>query len=50
VLSSCLLVGRSAFQWSDCDFQTLFIFEQLPFCWSVSGPMGGMECSESVLW
>jgi hypothetical protein len=31
LVSSCLLVGRSAVQWADFEFQTVFGSEQLPF-------------------
>jgi hypothetical protein len=34
----------------DCDVQTVFIVEQLPFGWSVSGPMGGLGYSDIVFW
>jgi hypothetical protein len=36
--------------WADWDVQTVFCGEQLPFGRSVSGPMGGLVCSDSVLW
>jgi hypothetical protein len=29
---------------------SVFCGEQLPFGWSVSGPMGGLGCSDNVLW
>jgi hypothetical protein len=50
VVSSCLLTGRSAVRWADFDVQSVFCGEQLPFIWSVSGSMGGLGCSDSVLW
>jgi hypothetical protein len=45
-----LLAGRSAVRWEDWDIQTVFFGEQLPFGWSVSPPMCGLGCSDSVLW
>jgi hypothetical protein len=50
VVRSCLLAGRSAVRLADWDVQTVFCGEQLPFGWSVSGPMGGLGCSDSVFW
>jgi hypothetical protein len=50
VVSSGLLAGLSAVPWADWDVQTVFCGEELPFCLSVSGPMGGLGCSDSVLW
>jgi hypothetical protein len=50
VVSSCLLAGRSAVRCADWDVQTVFCGEQLPFGWSVSGPMGELGCSDSILW
>jgi hypothetical protein len=50
VVSSCLLVGRSAVRWANWDDQTEFFCEHLPFGRSVSGPMGGLGSSDSVLW
>jgi hypothetical protein len=48
LVSSCLLFGQSAVRWADWDVQTKFCGEQLPFAWSVSGPIGGFGCSDSV--
>jgi hypothetical protein len=45
-----LLTGRSAVRSADFDVQTVFCGKQLPFGWSVSGPMGGLGYSDSVLW
>jgi hypothetical protein len=42
VVSSRLFVGRSAVRWADWDVQTVFPGEQLPYAWSVIGPMGGL--------
>jgi hypothetical protein len=50
VVRSCLFSDRSAFRWSDLDVQTVFCGEQLPFGWSVSGPIGGLGGTDSVLW
>jgi hypothetical protein len=44
------LAIRSAVRCVDCDVQTVFLGEQLPFVWSLSFPMGGLRCSDSVLW
>jgi hypothetical protein len=50
VVISCLLFGRSAVRRVDLDVQTVFCGEQLTFGRSVSGPMGGLVYSDSVLW
>jgi hypothetical protein len=50
VVSSCFLAGPSAVRWMDWDVQTVFCGEQLPFVWSVSGPIEGTGCSDSVFW
>jgi hypothetical protein len=48
LVSSCLWFGQSAVRWADWDVQTKFCGEQLPFGWSVSGPMGRLGFSDSV--
>jgi hypothetical protein len=48
-VNSCLLACRSTARWLDLAVQKEFCGEQLPFGWSVSGPMGGLGCSDSVL-
>jgi hypothetical protein len=50
LVSSCILAGCSAVRWANWDVQTVFCGEQLPFGRSVSGPMGGLGCSDIVLW
>jgi hypothetical protein len=49
VVSSCLLVGRSAVRCADWDVQTVFCGEQLLSGRSVSGSVGGLGCSDNVL-
>jgi hypothetical protein len=36
------LASRSAVGCVNCDVQTVFGGEHLPFGWSVSGPIGGL--------
>jgi hypothetical protein len=43
------LASRSSVAWVDCDFQTMFGGEHLPFAWSVSGPICVLGCSDCVL-
>jgi hypothetical protein len=50
VVNSFLLTSWSAVRWADYDVLTVFFGEQLPFSWSVSGPMGGLGYSDNVLW
>jgi hypothetical protein len=50
VVSRCLLFGRSAVRCVDLDVETVFCGEQLPFGWAVRGPVGGLGCSDTVLW
>jgi hypothetical protein len=44
------LAGRTGVRWAVWVCECLFCGVQLPFGWSVSGPMGGLGCSDSVLW
>jgi hypothetical protein len=50
VVSSCLLAGRSAVRWADWNVRNGVFAEQMPFGWSFSRPMGGLGCSDIVLW
>jgi hypothetical protein len=50
VVSKCLRAGRTAIRRLDWDIETVFCGEQLPFGWSVNGPMVGLECPDFVLW